>query len=255
MTMHRKDKTVEDLNVKIRKIASSAFNALRRPSARHEADIYAVIFDLDGTLIESEQIWRDVRHAFVVEHGGHWRNGAQEQMIGMRTTEWASYIHDDLAVALDPEAIAEQIVSAVVTRLAKAVPIFPGADDALRRLAAVFPLALATAAARPVAETAIAAAGWQKYFEVIVSADDVAHGKPEPDVYLRALTLMRADPQRTAAIEDSANGIRSAYAAQLSVIAIPNREFAPDSASLSLARCVLDTIALLNVETVERCTH
>lgn len=214
-----------------------------------------VIFDLDGTLIESEQVWRDVRHAFVVEHGGRWLDGAQDKMIGMRTTEWARYMHDDLGVAMAPEAIAEQVVNTVAHALAKHVPVLPGANEALARLAAAFPLGLATSAARPVAETALAVTGWAKFFKVVVSADDVARGKPAPDVYLRALQLMGADPRRTAAIEDSANGIRSAHAAQLAVIAIPNREFPPDREALSLARCVLDTIADLKVDTVERCSY
>ena len=210
-----------------------------------------VIFDLDGTLIESEQIWRDVRHAFVVERGGRWVNGAQEQMIGMRTTEWARYMHDDLGVAIAPQAIAEQVVNAVSRALARDVPVLPGASEALARLAAAFPLGLATSAARPVAERVLAATGWTKYFKVVVSADDVARGKPAPDVYLRALQLMGAHPRHTAAIEDSANGIRSAHAAQLAVIAISNREFPPDPASLSLATRVLSTIGELDVATVE----
>ncbi|MGB6987502.1 MAG: HAD family phosphatase [Candidatus Aquilonibacter sp.] len=209
-----------------------------------------MIFDLDGTLIESEQIWGDVRHAFVIEHGGHWPEGAQEKMIGMRTTEWARYIHDDLSVALSPEAIAEQVVNAVAQRLAKDVPILPGASEALERLAAAFPLGLATSAARALAKTVLAITGWQKYFEVVVSADDVARGKPAPDVYLRALELMQADPRQTAAIEDSANGIRSAHAAQLAVIAIPNREFPPDPAALALATRVLARIGELDVATI-----
>ncbi|HTV93282.1 MAG TPA: HAD family phosphatase [Verrucomicrobiae bacterium] len=210
----------------------------------------AVIFDLDGTLIESEQIWSDVRHAFVVEHGGRWPNGAQERMIGMRTTEWAHYMHDDLGVTLPPQAIAEQVVTAVAQRLARDVPVLPGAADALERLAAAFPLGLATAAARAVAETVLAKTGWTKYFEVVVSADDVARGKPAPDVYLRALQLMGADPRRTAAVEDSANGIRSAHAAKLAVVAIPNQAFPPDREALSLADRVLSTIGELDVTTI-----
>jgi HAD superfamily hydrolase (TIGR01509 family) len=210
-----------------------------------------VIFDLDGTLIESEQIWRDVRHAFVVEHGGRWITGAQETMIGMRTTEWAQYMHDGLGVALPPDVIAEQVVHAVAQQLAEHVPILPGAGEALARLYAVFPLGLATSAARAVAQTALAVTGWTKYFKVVVSADDVARGKPAPDVYLRALELLGADPRATAAIEDSANGIRSAHAAQLAVIAIPNREFPPDAAALALANRLLSTIGALDVKTVE----
>lgn len=202
-------------------------------------------------MIESEQIWRDARHAFAIDHGGRWVDGAQERMIGMRTNEWARYMHDDLGVSLAPDAIAKQVVDAVVQVLAKHVPALPGADDALARLASAFPLGLATAASRPVAEAALARTGWSKYFKAVVSADDVARGKPAPDVYLRALTLMAADPRQTAAIEDSANGIRSAHAAQLAVIAIPNREFPPDREALSLASRVLDTLSELDVTTVD----
>ena len=169
----------------------------------------------------------------------------------MRTSEWARYMHDDLGVALAPDAIAEQVVNAVARALVKHMPVLPGANAALIRLAAAFPLGLATSAARPVAETALARTGWNKYFQVVVSADDVARGKPAPDVYLRALELMNADPRRTAAVEDSANGIRSAYAARLAVIAVPNREFPPDREALSLATRVLDSIGELDVATVD----
>jgi HAD superfamily hydrolase (TIGR01509 family) len=210
-----------------------------------------VIFDLDGTLIESEQIWGDVRRDFVVEHGGHWVDGAQARMIGMRTTEWARYMRDELGVALPLDAIVEQVVNAVSQRIAKDPHVLPGANEALARLSSAFPLGLATSAARPVAEAALAATGWAKYFKVVVSADEVARGKPAPDVYLRALELLHASAQQTAAVEDSANGIRSAHAAQLAVIAIPNRAFPPDDQALSLANCVLENIGELEVATVD----
>jgi HAD superfamily hydrolase (TIGR01509 family) len=197
-----------------------------------------VVFDLDGTLIESEQIWRDVRHAFVVANGGHWKSDAATAMIGMRTDEWARYMHDALGVALAPSAIAKRVVECIAERL-KNPPVLPGADAALRRLAREFRLGLASSAAVEVAQTVLAAAGWSDLFAVVVSADEVARGKPEPDVYLRALELLDADPSRTAAVEDSANGIRSAFAARLAVIAIPNRAFPPDAEALSLASLVV----------------
>jgi HAD superfamily hydrolase (TIGR01509 family) len=197
-----------------------------------------VVFDLDGTLIESEQIWRDVRHDFVSAHGGRWHDNAQSTMIGMRTEEWARYIHDDLGVNLAPAAIAKQVVAAVAARL-QHVPVLPGANEALERIARDFRLGLATSAALPVAKSVLAATGWGKFFAVVVSADEVSRGKPAPDVYLRAVELLRAEPSRTAAVEDSANGIRSAYSAGLAVVAIPNHAFPPDSGSLSLASCVL----------------
>lgn len=208
-----------------------------------------VIFDLDGTLIESEQIWRDVREAFVREHGGRWQSGAQAAMIGLRTDEWARYMHDDLRVPLEPDEIAKQVVAQVAARLHD-VPVLPGAGAALERLARGFQLGLATSAALPVAQTVLEQTGWRKYFAAVVSADEVPRGKPAPDVYLRALELLQADPARTAAIEDSANGIRSAHAAGLHVIAIPNHEFRPDAEALALASRVLENLDQLNADVI-----
>jgi beta-phosphoglucomutase-like phosphatase (HAD superfamily) len=208
-----------------------------------------LIFDLDGTLIESEQIWRDVRREFVRLHGGQWQDAAQAAMIGMRTEEWARYIHDELGVALAPSAIAEQVIATVAERL-QDVPILSGATAALERLARTFRLGLATSAALPVAQTVLAKTGWGKLFAVVVSADEVPRGKPAPDVYVRALELLQADPAQTAAVEDSANGIRSAYAARLAVAAIPNHDFPPDAGALALASRVLPSLDGLNAAVI-----
>jgi beta-phosphoglucomutase-like phosphatase (HAD superfamily) len=209
-----------------------------------------VVFDLDGTLIESEQVWGDVRHAFTIAHGGRWSETAQSDMIGMRTAEWARYMHDALGVALAPDEIARAVVSGVVAAL-DPVPVLPGADAALDRLARTFRLGLATSAALPVARAVLARTGWADEFAVVVSADDVAHGKPAPDVYQRALALLGADAARSAAVEDSANGIRSAHAAGLAVIAIPNRAFPPDAAALALATTVLPGLDALDAPAVD----
>jgi HAD superfamily hydrolase (TIGR01509 family) len=203
-----------------------------------------VVFDLDGTLIESEGIWRDVRRQFVETHGGRWHDGAQAAMIGMRTEEWARYIHD-LGVALPSASIAQQVVAEVVARL-RPPPVLPGADAAIERLQPAFRLGLATAASLTVAQSVLATTGWKRFFDVVVSADVVARGKPAPDVYLRALELLHAQPALTAAIEDSANGIRSARAAGIAVIAIPNKEFPPDAGALALASRVIENLDALD---------
>jgi beta-phosphoglucomutase-like phosphatase (HAD superfamily) len=209
----------------------------------------SVIFDLDGTLVETEQIWRDVRHQFVMTHGGRWSASAAAAMIGMRTSEWADYIHTGLGVAMPSSEIAKAVVAGVIARL-QSVPVLPGAPAALERLAGRFALGLATAASLPIATAVLEKTGWTRFFEVVVSADDVPRGKPAPDVYVRALDLMGADPRRTAAVEDSANGIRSAHAAGLAVIAIPNREFPPDAGALTLASTVLPNLDALTVDVV-----
>jgi HAD superfamily hydrolase (TIGR01509 family) len=204
--------------------------------------VSALIFDLDGTLVETEQVWRDVRRKFVLTHGGRWHDGAQTTMIGMRTAEWAQYVHDELGVTLPCDEIARLVVDGVVAALRGNVPSLPGAQAALERTARGWRLGLATSAARPVAETVLDSTGWTHFFEVVVSADEVARGKPAPDVYLRALELMHADAAGAEAVEDSTNGIRSAHAAGLRVTAIPNREFPPSADALALAVRVIPSL-------------
>ncbi len=171
-------------------------------------------------------------------------------MIGMRTEEWSRYIHDELGVTMTPSAIAQHVVGAVVERLSKQVPILPGAESALERLAGDFQLGLATSATLAVAQMVLAKTGWEKFFAVVVSADAVPRGKPAPDVYFRAVELLGADPPSTAAIEDSANGIRSAHAARLAVVAIPNHAFPPDRGVLSSAARVLTSLDDLDSDTI-----
>jgi HAD superfamily hydrolase (TIGR01509 family) len=201
-----------------------------------------VIFDMDGTLIESEHIWADVRREYVNEHGGLWHEGAQQTMMGMRTEEWARYIESDLRVDRPASVIADEVVQRVCERLSESVPILPGARGALERLADVFPLGLATSAALAVAQAVLQQTGWNKCFRVVVSADQVARGKPAPHVYLRTLELLGADPRSAAAIEDSGNGIKSAHAAGLTVIAIPNRDYPPQADALALVSRRIDRL-------------
>ncbi len=214
-----------------------------------------VIFDLDGTLIESEQIWADVRQRFTEQHGGKWTDRAQQKMMGMRTNEWSYYMHDDLRVPLDPTVIAERVVGGVIARISHQVPILPGADAVIERLAGAFTLGLATSATLAVARTVLEQTGWNEIFRVAVSADEVARGKPAPDVYLRALELLGADPARSAAVEDSANGISSARAAHLAVIAVPNRAYPPDATALSRASRIVENLDQIQAATIRELVH
>ena len=192
--------------------------------------VQAVVFDLDGVLLDSEQVWDEIREKLVRERGGTWTDTAQRDMMGMSSPEWSRYMHDTLGLAEPPAEINAEVVRRMQDRYGRELPLLPGAVEAVRRLAAEWPLGLATSSNRPVIETVLDAAALRPYFAATVSSEEVAAGKPAPDVYVEAARRLEADPERCAAIEDSHNGIRSARSAGMRVIAIPNPHFPPGDA-------------------------
>ena len=214
--------------------------------------VRAVIFDLDGVLIDSESVWDQARHAVAGEHGGRWRPEATRAMIGMSSTEWSAYMHDELGVALAPQEISDAVVARLTELYERHLPLIDGARDAVIRLAAEWPLAVASSANRPIIELALERSGLREQFAASVSSEEVARGKPAPDVYLEAARRIGVPADRCAAVEDSGNGLRSAAAAGTTVIAIPNREFPPGDDALGLAAAVLESIDQLTVERVRQ---
>ena len=213
--------------------------------------IDAVIFDLDGVLIETEQIWDEVREAFVRERGGRWTDRAQRDMMGMSAPEWSTYIHDELGLDEPPGVIKDLVVERMAERYRAELPLLPGAVEAVERFAARWPLGLASSSNRVLIDLVLELSGLAPYFRATVSSEEVARGKPAPDVYLEAASRLSVDPRRAAAVEDSEAGIRSASAAGLRVIAIPNRAFPPSEEALALADVVLDSLDQLTPAAVE----
>jgi HAD superfamily hydrolase (TIGR01509 family) len=204
--------------------------------------IQAVVFDLDGVLIDSEQVWDAAREQLVRERGGRWHNQAQQDMMGMSSNEWSRYMHDRLGLPEPPEEINDEVVRRMIALYRDHLPLLPGAREAVERLAAHFRLGLASSSNRPIIELVLELAGLTDLFEVAISSEEVGRGKPAPDVYLEAARRLGVGPERCAAIEDSHNGIRSAHAAGMVVVAIPNRTFPPDEEALALADVVLDSL-------------
>ena len=213
--------------------------------------IDAVGFDLDGVILETEALWNEVREWLTRERGGRWSDQAQADMMGMSSTEWARYMHEELGVPDPPEEISREVVRRMAERYAEGLPLIDGAVEAVKRLAARWPLALASSANRLLIDRALELSGLVPYFRVTVSSEEVARGKPAPDVYLEAARRLGAEPTRCAAIEDSASGIRSARAAGMLVVAIPNRDFPPPEDVLRLAAVTLGPIRELEPETIE----
>ena len=201
--------------------------------------IEAVVFDMDGVIVDSEQVWDDVREQLARERGGRWHDRAQADMMGMSSPEWSAYMHDEIGLSETPEEINAEVVRRMLERYRDRLPLIPGAVDAVRRLAPEFRLAVASSSNRPLIETVLEQAGIADLFERVVSSEEVAGGKPAPDVYLEAAKRLGVEPGRAAAIEDSSNGIRAAHAAGMRVIALPNAHYPPAPDALALADAVV----------------
>jgi HAD superfamily hydrolase (TIGR01509 family) len=212
--------------------------------------IDAVIFDLDGVILDTEELWNEVRESLARERGGRWSEQAQADMMGMSSVEWSGYMHDVVGLSEPPEEISREVVRRMLERYSQRLPIIDGAVDAVQRMAARSPLGLASSSNRELIDRALEVSGLAPYFRVTVSSEEVERGKPAPDVYLEAVRRLEVEPVRAAAIEDSASGIRSAHAAGMYVVAIPNRAFPPPDDALALANVVLDSIRELAPETL-----
>jgi HAD superfamily hydrolase (TIGR01509 family) len=202
----------------------------------------AVLFDQDGVLIDSEGAWDAARRAVVAENGGHWKNEATRAMMGMSAPQWSRYVRDELGVALPPEEISDRVVERLLAGYSSELPLLPGAVEAVRRVAARWPVGLASSANREVIDAVLAQSGLAGVFGATVSGEEVPRGKPAPDIYLEAARRLGVNPARSAAVEDSTNGLRSAAAAGMLVVALPNREFPPAPDALGLAAVVLESL-------------
>ena len=213
--------------------------------------IEAVIFDLDGVIIDSEHVWNEARETLARERGGRWHDGAQRDMMGMSSVEWSRYMHDVVGLREPPDEISREVVVRLQTIYRAELPLIEGATAAVRRIADRWPLGLASSSNRELIDLVLDLSGLVPYFDATVSSEEVARGKPSPDVYLEAASRLGADPARCAAIEDSTSGIRSAKGAGMRVIAIPNPRYPPDEEALAQAGVVLETVSELKPDVVE----
>ena len=213
--------------------------------------VAAVVFDMDGVLIDSESVWSEAREQLARETGGRWGPDTQRRMMGMSSTEWSRFMHDEVGVPQEPEEISANVVERLERRYREHLPLLPGAREAVERLAAHWPLAVASSSNRPLIDLVLELAGLAGCFGVTVSSEEVPRGKPAPDVYLEAARRLDVDAPACAAIEDSTNGILAAAAAGMRAIAIPRPDYPPSSEALARAGVVLDSLAALTPQVVE----
>lgn len=217
--------------------------------------VQAIVFDLDGVLIDSEPVWEEVRRAYVAEHGGRWLPDTQDRLMGMSTEEWAAYLATDLVDGVTAEDVAYEVIDRMSQRYANGLPLLPGAVEAVRRMAAYRPLGLASSSPRALIDLVLGEMGVESLFRTTVSTEEVDLGKPAPDGYLAVAAQMEVPPGVCVAVEDSSNGLRSAHAAGMTVIAIPRPAHPPAPDALELAAHVasgLDEVTPDLVEAVHR---
>lgn len=210
--------------------------------------IDAVVFDLDGVLLQSEEVWDAVRERYVRRRGGRYDEEVQRAMMGMSAPEWSRYLHDEAGVPDEPDAINRDVVEGMLATYRNELPLLSDAVAVVRRTAAAFPLALASSSNREVFEAVLELAGLADCFQATVSSEEVTRGKPAPDVYLEAARRLGVLPERCTAVEDSHAGIRSAKSAGMRVVAIPNASYPPDEEALGLADSVVGSIDELTLD-------
>ncbi|MBH0776423.1 HAD family hydrolase [Nocardia bovistercoris] len=207
--------------------------------------ITAVVFDMDGVLIDSEPVWEQVRRDYVAEKGGRWLPDTQKRLMGMSTGEWSRYLSadrdaDGLGVGGSAEQVAREVIERMAAHYDRAVPLLAGAVDAVQRMSQNWPLGLASSSPRALIDTVLGRTGLIEFFDVTLSTEQVERGKPAPDVYLTVARALRRNAADCAAVEDSSNGLRAAHAAGMRVIAAPRPEYPLDPEARTLATHVID---------------
>jgi HAD superfamily hydrolase (TIGR01509 family) len=214
--------------------------------------VEAVVFDLDGVIIDSEEVWEEVRRGYVASFGRSFLPDSQDRMMGMNTQEWSAHLADEVGVPRSPAQVADDVLAQMAERYRADLPLIPGSVESVRRIGERYPLALASSSARVLIDQVLATAGLTSSFQVTLSTEEVPRGKPYPDVYLTAAEKLGFAPSSCAAVEDSSNGLRSAGAAGLAVVAVPHGVYPPAPDALAMASLVVSDLRELTVEAIDR---
>ena len=210
--------------------------------------IRAVVFDLDGLLIDSEVVWNRVRSDVAAERGVAWTEGDQRAVMGVSTAAWTAYMIDRLGLDLTPGAVQKLVVERMVASYKEHIPFKPGAAQLVALAGEHYPLALASGSVRELIDLVVASPELTNCFQVVVSADEVERGKPHPDVFLEAAHRLGVPPEACVCLEDSGHGVDAGKAAGMRVIAVPDPRFMPEPASLAHADVQLGSLTEVTLE-------
>ena len=203
----------------------------------------AVVFDMDGILVETEPIWDRVRRRLAAEDGLTWPEASTPIMMGLSTQEWAEHMTDVVGFSGTWKEVAQRVIDGMAGEYATGgLPVLPGAVEAVRRMGGLVPTAIASSSPRRLIDLVVARLELGELLSVTVSTEEVPRGKPFPDGYLKACELLGVDATRSVAVEDSTNGVRSAHAAGMEVVCVPPGFHPPAEDTLALCSAVLDTL-------------
>ncbi len=214
--------------------------------------IAAVIFDMDGVIMDSEEYWWEERSALAQQYGADWTADDQRHTMGTSTHEWALYMKQRMGLDLSPDEIGDLMVARVNARVAAHLPILPGAVEAVRTAGSAYPVALASGSATPIIEGVLRVTGLDQVFRVVVGGDSVTHGKPDPEIYLLAAAQLGIDPALCLGIEDSVNGLRALKAAGMYAIAVPSHNFPPPDDVLAIADARVKSLTEFSLDLIRQ---
>lgn len=214
----------------------------RYSESMRNSPIHAVIFDLDGLLVDSEPYWERARHVFCRAEGCDWTEEDEVTVKGLNSSEWAAVISSRCGLTVGEAEIIQGVVREMHALYAEHLPLLPGALEVVNDLYPVYPLAVASSSPRELIEWVLCEAGVRPLFSVLVSADEVGRGKPRPDVFLAAARGLNRPPYQCAVFEDSTAGIRAGRAADMYVVAVPNDHFPPSAEALEMADLVVTSL-------------
>ncbi|KZX19977.1 HAD family hydrolase [Rathayibacter tanaceti] len=215
-------------------------------TAHSSTPLAAVLWDMDGTIVDSEPAWIRAQAALAAEHGARWGAEDAQALIGS-TMEQTVRSLQSAGVALDDESVAERLENEVIAALHEGVSWRPGALELLRETAAAgVPQAIVTTSSRRLAEVVVAALGVA--LATVVTGDDVRHGKPDPEPYLLAAERLGVAIAACVAIEDSPTGLAAAIASGATAVGVPHDAVLEEGAD----RTLLSTLAGTGVEDLRR---
>lgn len=214
--------------------------------------IEAVIFDMDGLLVDSEPVWDEARAAMAAHYGQTWTQTDHFNVMGVNTDVWAAYMIKRLDLSLSPIAVRDEVIDQMVAMYRRQIPFRPFAVEAVQWAVGHYPTALASGSPRKLVDIVTQADELQGCFQEVLVADEVGTGKPDPAVYLETARRLGVAPEACVCLEDSANGVLSGHRARMFVINVPDPRYPLTTQQAGYADMVLESLRDFTAATIQQ---